>query len=61
MTLEEWLISNPRLVRTNTPPEILAAYMLQSLWIFEEHLLARAEHPFFKPGKQENDDGSRED
>ena len=45
------LLIEQRLPRTNTPPEVLAAHMLASLKAFEDSLLARSAHPFFRPGK----------
>lgn len=35
---------------TNTPPEVLAQHMAESLRLFEQSLIARADHPFFRPG-----------
>ena len=46
------LVAHPELRRTNTPPEVLAAHMLASLRQFEDSLLARSAHPFYRPGQQ---------
>ena len=50
MTLVEWLALHPEMVHTNTPLEVLAAHMTNSLALFESTLIARAQHDFFKPG-----------
>ena len=49
-SLTDWLIAHPELIRTNTPPDVLAAHLLASLAAFEDSLLARSAHPFFRPG-----------
>ena len=46
------LIQHQSQVRTNTPLEVLAAHMVQSLNAFEQTLLDRSNHPFFAPGKR---------
>lgn len=46
------LIRNSAKVRTNTPLEVLAAHMVQSLHAFEQTLLDRSNHPLFAPGKR---------
>lgn len=38
-------------LRTNTPPEVLAAHMLASLRLFEDSLIERSRHPFYHPGR----------
>jgi hypothetical protein len=48
------LARHPRLVRTNTPLEVLAEHMIESLALFESSLLERAKHPFFRPGAEPN-------
>ena len=50
-SLADWLARHPEAVRTNTPLDVLAAHMLASLKTFEDSLLARSAHPFFRPGK----------
>lgn len=50
-TLADWVIRHPEAQRTNTPPEVLAEHMLASLRAFEDSLLARSAHPFYRPGK----------
>ena len=47
------LILHRAKVVTNTPLEVLASHMVQSLHAFEQSLLERSNHPFFAPGKRD--------
>ena len=54
MTLHESLVlalAKSNVHRTNTPLEVLARHMIDSLFLFEESLLERSKHPFYSPGK----------
>ena len=37
---------------TNTPAEVLAQHMAESLRLFEQSLIARSGHLFYKPGQE---------
>jgi hypothetical protein len=46
------LLDDHRWVRTtNTPSDVLATVMLAALKVFEDGILARAEHAFYRPGR----------
>jgi hypothetical protein len=45
------LLDDHRWIRTtNTPSDVLASVMLAALKVFEDGILARAEHAFYRPG-----------
>lgn len=54
--LVQLLARHPRFVRSNTPLEILAGHMVNSLALFESTLIARADHPFYAPGRLDETD-----
>jgi hypothetical protein len=46
------LLDDHRWIRTtNTPSDVLASVMLAALKVFEDGITARAEHPFYRPGR----------
>ena len=45
------LAAHPGELRTNTPVDVLAAYLVRSLDAFEMGLLERAAHDFYAKGK----------
>ncbi len=45
------LIRHRFVPQTNTPPDVLALHMYESLRLFEASLLERKYHPFYRPGK----------
>jgi hypothetical protein len=46
------LLDDHRWVRTtNTPSDVLASVMLAALKVFEDGITARADHPFYRPGR----------
>lgn len=49
--LVQILARHPQFVRSNTPLEVLAGHMVNSLALFESTLIARADHPFYAPGR----------
>ncbi len=49
--LTEVLVRHRFIPQTNTPPDVLALHMFESLRLYESSLLGRKNHPFFAPGK----------
>jgi hypothetical protein len=47
------LAADPHICRTNTPLEILAAHMIQSMELFEKTLADRSRHQFYAMGKRD--------
>ena len=51
MELAALLVKYP-VKATNTPAEVLAKHMAESLRLFEQALIARSGHLFYKPGQE---------
>ena len=49
--IESVLIRHNLELRTNTPTDVLAKHLVECLKLFEQSLLDRSNHPFFRPGK----------
>jgi hypothetical protein len=50
--IEMTLVRHQGEVKTNTPLEILAAHMVESLRLFEASLIARSDHQFYHPERR---------